>query len=158
MQVMWVGFLGQEDPLEMEMATTPCLGNPMDRGAWRATLHGVTKSWTWQRLNNSKLSTCWLPTSISKFHFVSRSSIDSRNFHGEGIKVQAVLLFASLAMWLKEIFIQSKYPSLHSLAQHRSRPRLASTPCLLDICPPEQPAVPPQHWNNGKARIQILSS
>ena len=23
-----------------------CLGNPMDRGAWRATLHGVTKSWT----------------------------------------------------------------------------------------------------------------
>ena len=24
-----------------------CLGNPMDRGAWRATVHGVTKSWTW---------------------------------------------------------------------------------------------------------------
>ena len=22
----------------------PCLGNPMDRGAWRATAHGVTKS------------------------------------------------------------------------------------------------------------------
>ena len=22
----------------------PCLGNPMDRGAWRATVHGVTKS------------------------------------------------------------------------------------------------------------------
>ena len=21
-----------------------CLGNPMDRGAWRATVHGVTKS------------------------------------------------------------------------------------------------------------------
>ena len=27
-----------------------CLGNPMDRGAWRATVHGVAKSWT--RLNN----------------------------------------------------------------------------------------------------------
>ena len=26
------------------------LGNPMDRGAWRATVHGVAKSWT--RLNN----------------------------------------------------------------------------------------------------------
>ena len=24
-----------------------CLGNPMDRGAWRATVHGVTKSRTW---------------------------------------------------------------------------------------------------------------
>ena len=23
-----------------------CLGNPMDRGAWQATAHGVTKSWT----------------------------------------------------------------------------------------------------------------
>ena len=22
------------------------LGNPMDRGAWQATVHGVTKSWT----------------------------------------------------------------------------------------------------------------
>ena len=23
-----------------------CLGNPMDRGAWQATVHRVTKSWT----------------------------------------------------------------------------------------------------------------
>ena len=23
-----------------------CLGNSMDRGAWRATVHGVAKSWT----------------------------------------------------------------------------------------------------------------
>ena len=23
-----------------------CLENPMDRGAWRAIIHGVTKSWT----------------------------------------------------------------------------------------------------------------
>ena len=22
-----------------------CLGNPMGRGAWKATVHGVTKSW-----------------------------------------------------------------------------------------------------------------
>ena len=27
-----------------------CLQNPMDRGAWWATVHGVTKSWT--RLSN----------------------------------------------------------------------------------------------------------
>ena len=54
---MWAGLLGQEDPLETEMATTPCLGNPLDREAWRATVHEVTKSWTRQRLNDSKLST-----------------------------------------------------------------------------------------------------
>ena len=23
-----------------------CLENPMDRGAWQSTVHGVTKSWT----------------------------------------------------------------------------------------------------------------
>ena len=39
-----VRSLGQEDPLEEEMQPTPvCLGNAMDRGAWQATVHGVTK-------------------------------------------------------------------------------------------------------------------
>ena len=32
---------GQGIPLQYS-----CLENPMDRGAWWATLHGVTKSWT----------------------------------------------------------------------------------------------------------------
>ena len=45
-----VGSLGREDPLEEGMATHSiqhsCLENPMDRGAWRATVHGVAKSQT----------------------------------------------------------------------------------------------------------------
>ena len=32
---------GHGNPLQYS-----CLGNPMDRGAWRATIHGVTKSQT----------------------------------------------------------------------------------------------------------------
>ena len=32
---------GRGNPLQC-----PCLGNPMDRGAWGATVHGVTKSQT----------------------------------------------------------------------------------------------------------------
>ena len=39
--------LGREDPLEKEMATHSCLGNPMDRGGCLATVHGVAKSWAW---------------------------------------------------------------------------------------------------------------
>ena len=49
----WVQSLGWEDPLEEGMATHSNIlawRIPMDREAWRATVHGVTKSWT--RLSN----------------------------------------------------------------------------------------------------------
>ena len=45
-----VRSLGQEDPMEKEMATYSSIlawRIPMDRGAWWATVHGVTKSRTW---------------------------------------------------------------------------------------------------------------
>ena len=35
---------GRDNPLQCS-----CLENPMDRGAWQATVHGITKSWI--RLN-----------------------------------------------------------------------------------------------------------
>ena len=38
-----------EDPLKEEMTNRfqhSCLKNSMDRGAWRAAVHRVTKSWT----------------------------------------------------------------------------------------------------------------
>ena len=46
---MWVRSLSWEDPLEEEMAAHYSIlaENPMDRGAWRATVHRVAKSWTW---------------------------------------------------------------------------------------------------------------
>jgi len=43
-----VQSLGQDDPLEKELATHSSIlaqGNPMDRGAWWATVHRVSKSW-----------------------------------------------------------------------------------------------------------------
>ena len=33
---------GNGNPLQYS-----CLENPMDRGAWRATVYGIAKSWTW---------------------------------------------------------------------------------------------------------------
>ena len=43
----WAQSLGWEDPPEKGMATHSSIlaWNPMDRGAWQATVHGVTKSW-----------------------------------------------------------------------------------------------------------------
>ena len=45
---MWVHFLGGEVPLEEEMATHSMffLGNPVEKGAWQAAVHRVTKSQT----------------------------------------------------------------------------------------------------------------
>ena len=42
--IPWLGRSpgeGNDNPLQYS-----CLENSMDRGAWRATVHGVTKSWT----------------------------------------------------------------------------------------------------------------
>ena len=50
MQETLVLFLGWEDPLEEGMATHSTIlawRSPMDRGAWWAAVHGVTKSQTW---------------------------------------------------------------------------------------------------------------
>ena len=47
MQETQVQSLGQEDPLEKEMATHSsysCLETPMDRGVRRATVNGIPKS------------------------------------------------------------------------------------------------------------------
>ena len=64
MQETWAQSLGWEDFLEEEMQPTQiffgegngtllqysCLENPMDGGAWWATVHGVPEGWT--RLSN----------------------------------------------------------------------------------------------------------
>ena len=49
MQETWVQCLGWEDPLEEGMATHSSIlawRIPMNKGAWKATVQGVTKSWT----------------------------------------------------------------------------------------------------------------
>ena len=40
---------GHGNPLEYS-----CLENPHGWGAWWATVHGVTESWTWQRLSTTQ--------------------------------------------------------------------------------------------------------
>ena len=59
MQEMQVQSLGWEDPLEKEMTTHSSYSspeNPTDRGAWQATVHGVTKEsdMIWQLNKNEK--------------------------------------------------------------------------------------------------------
>ena len=39
-----------------------CLENPMDRAAWRASVHGVAKSWTWLSLHGVVVQPFWWVT------------------------------------------------------------------------------------------------
>ena len=59
-KILWENRVGSGNLLKYS-----CLENSMDRWAWQATVHGVTKSWT-------QLSTCThnLPCSRLHFHFV----------------------------------------------------------------------------------------
>ena len=56
MQKTQVRYLGREDTLEKKMATysSSCLGNPINRGAWQATVTGLPRDTT-EQLNNNKL-------------------------------------------------------------------------------------------------------
>ena len=40
---------GHHNPLQYS-----CLENPMDRGAWWATVHGIAKSWTWLSIHTRR--------------------------------------------------------------------------------------------------------
>ena len=54
MRETWVRSLDWEDPLEEGMATHSSIlawRIPTDRGAWRATVHGVTESDTTEQLS-----------------------------------------------------------------------------------------------------------
>ena len=64
-----VRSLGQEDPLEEEMAMHPSIlawKISWTKGAWRATVHRVTKNWTqlsdWARTHTH--SELWLPLKV----------------------------------------------------------------------------------------------
>ena len=67
MQETWVQSLVQEDSLEKGTATHSSIlawKNPMDGGAWWATVHGVAKSRT--RLNDFTFRLIW-PRDVSDF-------------------------------------------------------------------------------------------
>ena len=58
MQETWFRSLGWEDPLEADMTTHSSLLDwriPMDRGAWWATVHGVTESDMMEQLTHTNM-------------------------------------------------------------------------------------------------------
>ena len=72
---------GNGNPLQYS-----CLENPMDRGAWWATVHGVAKSWTWWsnwlHLLTYRMSRGWRDKDLS-----IRQALDQRSSVGKMVSV-----------------------------------------------------------------------
>ena len=89
MQETWVRFLGQEDPLEKEYSRILAWRIPMDRGAWRATVHGVTKSWI--RLSNY--------TVIHLMKNPERTFWSTQYMHTLGCMSMYMIIMKSITKW-----------------------------------------------------------
>ena len=80
----WVQLLGWEDPLKKGMATHSSIlawRIPMDRGAWRAIVHGVTKSRTrLKQLSSTFINFCKvLSTLLMRSDILFLTSIDIKD-------------------------------------------------------------------------------
>ena len=76
---MWVQSLGREDPLEKGMATRSSIRAwriPMDRGAWRVTVHRIAKSQT--RLRQLSTRACTERKQFKLFLRNKNTSLKSR--------------------------------------------------------------------------------
>ena len=73
MRDSWVRSLRWEDPLEGKMRTHSSIltWNPMDRGAWRATAHGVAELDTTKRLRTAQHSMLSEMSGKGKYSMIS---------------------------------------------------------------------------------------
>ena len=91
---------GHGNPLQYS-----CPENPMDRGAWQATVHRIAKSWTWVKQLNTHvwpLTSAWLIKTLLVLYFLFNSigskimasgSITSWQIDGETVETVADFIF-----------------------------------------------------------------
>ena len=115
---------GHGNPLQYS-----CLENSMDRGGWRATVHGVAKSWTWLKplgtlvIHIALLQPCSSDMNGTKTTSVQFSSIQSLSLVGLFVTPwiaahQASLSIANSQSSLKLTSIESVMPSSHLILCH----------------------------------------
>ena len=87
---------GHGNPLQY-----PCLENPMDRGAWRATVHRVTNSYTWLKCLSMHKKRRWLNFRTNRCTFYEEFSLLCSRMWGNEyfsyyyLNTKAIFLFVS---------------------------------------------------------------
>ena len=94
-QEMRVGSLGQEDPLEEEMATTPVFlpGKSHGQTSWRVTVLGATQSYTTVYIQGDLLA--FLDTTDAPPPLTSQGPDDEENAKEREIAKQLIPTFAA---------------------------------------------------------------
>ena len=113
---------GQGNPLQYS-----CLENPKDRGAWQATVHGVTKSWTLKSMRLPLLEFVWWITcgSIAGFYW-------SFLFWGIRLKKQLLLRIYSYNIREKK---SRKYPEFTPLKSYHINSKVSEVEkCTYTQC------------------------
>ena len=70
---------GKDNPLQY-----PCLENPMDRGAWWATVHGIPKSWT--RLSNFTFVREDQPPTVGRVCITNKIALQTLQIQGQSLQ------------------------------------------------------------------------
>ena len=85
-----------------------CLENPMDRGAWWATVHGVTKSWTRLNTHSQTLLTSQplILLSGGSYHYQCRVYLSSQLSLLKNLTVYVGLTY-SYYRYITYLFIQT---------------------------------------------------
>ena len=143
MRQTWVPSLGWEDPLEEGMATHSNIlawRIAIDRGLWRATVHGVAKSQKWPSMPSNHLMLCHpllLPSIFPSIKVFSNESVLhirwpkywSFSFSISPSNEYSGLIFFRMD-WLDLLAVQG---TLKSLLQHHSS-KASIQGCILSPC------------------------
>ena len=87
-----------------------CLGNPMDRGAWQATVHGVTQSWT--RLSNFTLCL----ELFSRLELFKNKKIGGKNLlRGRGASGSLSNYSFLFILWFEEVISPERSPNFSNV-------------------------------------------
>ena len=123
-QEMQVSSLGWEDPLDRNENSVQysCLGNPMDRGAWLAAVHVVTKSQITQLSINNKPD-----KAISSVQLLSHVWLFVTSWTAT---CQACLSITNFWCLLRLMSIESVMPSNHLILCHPLLPLPSILPSI----------------------------
>ena len=93
-----------------------CLENPKDRGAWQATVHGVTKSWTWLKQFSTQvvsMSSLYEQRQIEiLLHFLLICYSEHASWK-ETSKILCLCVFTNRSMYFVELTFPAKYSLLY---------------------------------------------